>query len=56
MKTGEIQWTKNFGSPVVGIYKFDGDGLHRVKVNHIAKETLDVLIANNASSEKMVLQ
>ncbi|KAK3753794.1 hypothetical protein QZH41_018451 [Actinostola sp. cb2023] len=54
--TGEIQWTRNFGSPVVGIYKFDGDGLHRVKVNHIAKETLDVLIANNASSEKMVLQ
>ncbi|XP_031563309.1 serine/threonine-protein kinase/endoribonuclease IRE2-like isoform X1 [Actinia tenebrosa] len=54
--TGEIQWTKNFGSPVVGMYKFDGDGLHRVKVNHIARETLDVLIANNASSEKMVLQ
>ncbi|XP_032242727.1 serine/threonine-protein kinase/endoribonuclease IRE1 [Nematostella vectensis] len=54
--TGEIQWTRNFGSPVVGVYKFDGDGLHRLKINHIASETLNVLISGNSSADKVVLQ
>lgn len=48
--TGEILWTKNYGSPVVGIYKMDNEALLKVKVNHIAKETLTHLIGANTSS------
>ncbi|XP_022799133.1 serine/threonine-protein kinase/endoribonuclease IRE1-like [Stylophora pistillata] len=48
--TGEILWTKNYGSPVVGIYRMDNEALLKVKVNHIAKETLKHLIGANTSS------
>ena len=48
--SGEILWTKNYGSPVVGIYKMDNEALLKVKVNHIAKETLTHLIGANTSS------
>lgn len=48
--TGEILWTKNYGSPVVGIYKMDNEALLKVKINHIAKETLKHLIGANTSS------
>ncbi|XP_015749967.1 PREDICTED: serine/threonine-protein kinase/endoribonuclease IRE1-like isoform X3 [Acropora digitifera] len=48
--TGEILWTKDYGSPVVGIYKMDNEALLKVKVNHIAKETLEHLIGANTSS------
>lgn len=47
--TGEILWTKNYGSPVVGIYKMDNEALLKVKVNHIARETLTHLIGANTS-------
>lgn len=44
-------WTKNYGSPIVGIYKMDNnEALLKVKVNHIAKETLKNLIGANTSS------
>ena len=48
--SGEILWTKNYGSPVVGIYRMDNEALLKVKVNHIAKETLKHLIGANTSS------
>ena len=42
----------NYGSPVVAIYKLDKAGLLRVKVNHVAKETLKLLIGANTSSDQ----
>ena len=50
--TGEILWTKNYGSPVVAIYKMDNSGLSRVKLNHVAKETLKLLIGANTSNDQ----
>ena len=35
---------------MVGIYKMDNEALLKVKVNHIAKETLTHLIGANTSS------
>ena len=35
---------------MVGIYKMDNEALLKVKVNHIAKETLTHLIGTNTSS------
>ena len=45
-------WTKNYGSPVVAIYKMDNSGLSRVKLNHVAKETLKLLIGANTSNDQ----
>ena len=44
---GKIHWEEKFDSPVVGIYEWDGDGLLKVPVTHIAKETLKTLTADN---------
>lgn len=49
---GDILWTKNYGSPVVGIYLFDSEGLRKVGINHIAKETLVQLIGSNATNDE----
>ncbi|XP_073245548.1 serine/threonine-protein kinase/endoribonuclease IRE1-like [Porites lutea] len=48
--TGDILWTRNYGSPVVGIYRMDNEALLKVKLNHIAGETLKHLIGANTSS------
>ena len=47
---GDILWTRNYGSPVVGIYRMDNEALLKVKLNHIAGETLKHLIGANTSS------
>ena len=48
---GQIHWEKKFGSPVVGIYEWDGDGLLKVPVTHIAKETLTMVTDNRTVTD-----
>ncbi|XP_006005731.1 serine/threonine-protein kinase/endoribonuclease IRE1 [Latimeria chalumnae] len=42
-ETGEILWMHNYGSPVVGIYTWQQDSLHRVPHLNVAMETLRYL-------------
>ncbi|NXU82329.1 ERN1 endoribonuclease, partial [Xiphorhynchus elegans] len=42
-ESGEVLWAQNYGSPVVGIYVWHQDSLHRVPHLNLAMETLRYL-------------
>ena len=43
-KTGIIQWEKEIGSPIVAMYKLEGDGMASVPFTSVSKETLGNLM------------
>lgn len=47
--TGEISWEQHFGSPVVGMYHWQPDGLQKIPVTYVAEETIDSIISTAIS-------
>ena len=45
-KSGEIKWEIEVGSPVVGLYLVEGDGVVNLPVTSVSKETLSNLIGH----------
>ena len=43
-KSGEMLWDSSYGSPVVGIYKLNGEGLKKVAFTSISSETMGHLL------------
>lgn len=43
-KSGNIQWEKNIGSPIVAMYKLEGEGIVSVPFTSVSKETLGNLL------------
>ncbi|XP_065065505.1 serine/threonine-protein kinase/endoribonuclease IRE1-like [Rhopilema esculentum] len=49
--TGQILWETSFDSPVASIYEWAPEGLQKIPVNYVAKETLSLIIQASASGE-----
>jgi len=49
--TGEMLWETSFDSPVASIYEWVPEGLQKVIVNYVAKETLSLIIQASSSGE-----
>jgi hypothetical protein len=39
-KSGMIQWERHIGSPVVAMYKMEGEGIVNIPFTSVSKETL----------------
>ena len=48
---GQILWETSFDSPVASIYEWVPEGLQKVIVNYVAKETLSLIIQASSSGE-----
>lgn len=44
LNSGELLWDMTYGSPVVGMYQLQGEGLHKLPFTSIAPETLNHLL------------
>eukprot|EP00794_Sanderia_malayensis_P009072 gene9072-10040_t len=49
--TGQILWETSFGSPVASMYQWIPEGLQKVPVSYVAKETLQLIIQASSSEE-----
>ncbi|XP_055014000.1 LOW QUALITY PROTEIN: serine/threonine-protein kinase/endoribonuclease IRE1 [Boleophthalmus pectinirostris] len=48
-ETGDVLWSQNYGSPVVGVYLYSGDSLRHAPHLSLAMETLRFLTFSSAS-------
>lgn len=50
-ETGDVLWSQNYGSPVVGVYLYSGDSLKHAPHLSLALETLQFLTFSSANSQ-----
>ncbi|KAG7237104.1 hypothetical protein INR49_032854 [Caranx melampygus] len=50
-ESGDVLWSQNYGSPVVGIYLYSGDSLRHAPQLSLAMETLRFLTFSSASGQ-----
>uniref|UniRef100_A0A4W6FWX7 Serine/threonine-protein kinase/endoribonuclease IRE1 n=1 Tax=Lates calcarifer TaxID=8187 RepID=A0A4W6FWX7_LATCA len=50
-ETGDVLWSQNYGSPVVGVYLYSGDSLRHAPHLSLAMETLRFLTFSSASDQ-----
>ncbi|KAK2817283.1 hypothetical protein Q5P01_025474 [Channa striata] len=50
-ETGDVLWSQNYGSPVVGVYLYSGDSLRHAPHLSLAMETLRFLTFSSASNQ-----
>ena len=43
-KSGVIEWERHIGSPIVAMYRLEGDGIVNVPFTSVSKETLTNLL------------
>lgn len=55
---GDVLWSQNYGSPVVGVYLYSGDSLRHAPQLSLAMETLRFLTfsANNEANSHSTLK
>lgn len=46
---GDVLWSQNYGSPVIGVYLYSGDSLRHAPHLSLAMETLQFLTFSSAS-------
>ncbi|KAL6110952.1 ern2 [Pungitius sinensis] len=51
-ETGDVLWSQNYGSPVVGVYLYSGDSLRHAPHLSLAMETLRFLTFSSASEQE----
>ncbi|XP_069386162.1 serine/threonine-protein kinase/endoribonuclease IRE1 [Paralichthys olivaceus] len=51
-ESGDVLWTQNYGSPVVGVYLYSGDSLRHAPHLSLAMETLRFLTFSSASDHR----
>lgn len=49
--SGDVLWSQNYGSPVVGVYLYSGDSLRHAPHMSLAMETLRFLTFSSASDQ-----
>ena len=49
--SGKIQWERHIGSPVVAMYRLDGDGIAPIPFTSVSKETLGNLMEKFNTAE-----
>ena len=52
-KSGEVKWEIEVGSPVVGLYLVEGDGVVTLPVTSVSKETLSNLIGHVSEPKRI---
>uniref|UniRef100_A0A673A004 non-specific serine/threonine protein kinase n=1 Tax=Sphaeramia orbicularis TaxID=375764 RepID=A0A673A004_9TELE len=50
-ETGDVLWSQNYGSPVVGVYLYSGDTLRHAPHLSLARETLRFLTFSSANDQ-----
>ncbi|XP_069023754.1 serine/threonine-protein kinase/endoribonuclease IRE1 [Embiotoca jacksoni] len=50
-ETGDVLWSQNYGSPVIGVYLYSGDSLRHAPHLSLAMETLRFLTFSSATDE-----
>uniref|UniRef100_G3PWV1 non-specific serine/threonine protein kinase n=1 Tax=Gasterosteus aculeatus aculeatus TaxID=481459 RepID=G3PWV1_GASAC len=51
-ETGDVLWSQNYGSPVVGVYLYSGDSLRHAPHLSLAMETLRFLTFSSANEQE----